>query len=143
MIKNIKKFISNLLNSLNGLRISLNEHSFISEIILGILLIPVLILVEIDSFVRLLIITTYFLLLAFELINTSIEKLCNKITREIDNEIKEIKDLSSASVFIILVILVVLILFTFIKSILIKFTSLNLCFLSNIKSLIKKLLLFS
>ena len=112
MIKNIKKFISNLLNSLNGLRISLNEHSFISEIILWILLIPVLILVEIDSFVRLLIITTYFLLLAFELINTSIEKLSDKINKNYDLDIKNIKDISSAAVFIILTLLIALIVYS-------------------------------
>ena len=91
MIKNIKKLISNLFNSLNGLKLSLKEHSFFSEIILGILLIPILIIFENDNFTRLLIIVNYFMLLAFELINTSIEKLSDKINKNYDPDIKKNK----------------------------------------------------
>ena len=57
--------------------------------------------------------TVYFLLLAFELVNTAIEELCNKITLEIDADIKKIKDISSASVFIILITLIILIFYSF------------------------------
>ena len=113
MIKNIKKLISNLFNSLNGLRLSLKEHSFISEIILGILLIPILIIFENDNFIKPLIIVTYFILLAFELINTSIEKLSDKINKNYDPDIKQIKDISSAAVFIILLLLITLIIYFF------------------------------
>jgi diacylglycerol kinase (ATP) len=42
------------------------------------------------------------LLLAFETMNTAIEKLCNKLTTDFDPKIRDIKDLSSAAVFIIL-----------------------------------------
>ena len=114
MIKNIKKLISNLFNSLNGLRLSLKEHSFISEIILGILLIPILIIFENDNFMRLLIIVTYFMLLAFELINTSLEKLSDKINKNYDLDIKQIKDISSAAVFIILLVLIFLVIISLI-----------------------------
>lgn len=107
------KLFYNFLNSINGIKIALKENSFILEIVGGLFLVPYVIFIDISFSMKLIIIAVYFLLLAFEIINTSIEKLCNKITREIDNEIKEIKDLSSASVFIILAILVVLILFTF------------------------------
>ena len=44
MIKNIKKIYFNFVNSINGIREALKEHSFIIEIIGGILLIPFLII---------------------------------------------------------------------------------------------------
>ena len=81
MIKSIKKVFSNLINSVNGLKVAFKEHSFILEIIVGIILIPFLIIVEIDNINKILIIMTYFILLAFELINTSIEKISDKITK--------------------------------------------------------------
>ena len=37
MFSNIQKLISNFFNSLNGLRLSLKEHSFISETIFMVL----------------------------------------------------------------------------------------------------------
>ena len=109
MSKNLKKIYSNLLNSINGLKEAFKEHSFILEIIGGVFLVPFLIIVEIDNFITILIIVIYFLLLAFELLNTSIEKLSNKITTDFDPDIKSIKDLSSAAVFLILIILIFLI----------------------------------
>ena len=115
MFKNIQKLISNFFNSLNGLRLSLKEHSFISEIIFGILLIPILIIFENDNFMRLLIIVTYFILLAFELINTSIEKISDKINKNYDPDIKQIKDISSAAVFIVFLILFLLIIISIIN----------------------------
>ena len=114
MIKSIKKLFSNLINSLNGLRIVLKEHSFILEIIGGIVLIPFVIVAEIEIINKILITSVYFILLAFELINTAIEKLSNKITRDYDIEIKEIKDLSSSAVFVIVLILLIILIITFI-----------------------------
>tara|TARA_B100002052_G_scaffold294902_1_gene320453 strand:+ start:75 stop:407 length:333 start_codon:yes stop_codon:yes gene_type:complete len=109
----LKKFTKNFINSLNGLKFAINEHSFIAELVGGIFLIPYLFFSEINFLFKLLILIVYFLLLAFEIINTSIEKLCDKITSENDNEIKIIKDQASAAVFIILCILIILIIFTF------------------------------
>ena len=102
----MKKIFSNLLNSINGLKVTLKEHSFVIEIIGGFILIPYLVIVEMEIFFKLIIITIYFLLLAFELINTAIEKLSDKITKDLDDDIKKIKDISSASVFVILFLLI-------------------------------------
>ncbi len=44
------------------------------------------------------------LLLAVEMINTSIELLCDRITRDFDVQIKKIKDVASGSVFLILIL---------------------------------------
>lgn len=102
-----KKLFNNLLNSLNGLKIVIKENSFVLELILGIFLVPYVFLSNIDFTHKIILSVLYFLLLVFEILNTSIEKLCDKITKEHDLDIKNIKDLSSAAVFLILLILVV------------------------------------
>ena len=52
-------------------------------------------------------------MLAFEIMNTAIEKLCDKVTTDINPDIKKIKDLSSAAVFLVLTLLVIIFLVTF------------------------------
>lgn len=113
MIKKINKIFFNFLNSINGIREGLKEYSFILEIIGGIFLIPFLVIINSDIYIKILIILTYLLLLAFELINTAIEKLSDKINKDFDLDIKSIKDMSSAAVFIILIILMILIIYSF------------------------------
>ena len=109
----IKKLYLNLLYSINGLKVVSKEHSFLLEILLGIILIPYILIIELNFLLKLLIFLNYFLLLAFEIINTAIEKLCDKITQELDPDIKKIKDLASASVFVVLIILIILVIITF------------------------------
>ena len=108
----IKKFFFNFINSINGIKIAFNEHSFIAEILGGIILIPYVLFADINILYKLIILIFYFLLLAFEILNTSIEKLSDKISKEIDSDIRKIKDLSSASVFIILILLIILLIST-------------------------------
>ena len=105
----MKKLYSNFLNSINGFKEALKEHSFICEIIGGFFLIPFLIIVDAHHLIKILIIVVYFLLLAFELLNTSIEKLSDKVQKDFDIDIKNIKDISSAAVFIILITLISLV----------------------------------
>ncbi|WP_440697485.1 diacylglycerol kinase [Candidatus Pelagibacter sp. HIMB1709] len=103
----ISKLYKNLINSLNGLKIVINEKSFLMELILGLFLIPYIFLSNIEFNHKLFLFVLYFLLLATEVINTAIEKLSDKITKNYDSDIKNIKDLSSASVFLILLILII------------------------------------
>ena len=105
----MKKLYSNFLNSINGFKEALKEHSFICEIIGGFFLIPFLIIVDAHHLIKILIIVVYFLLLAFELLNTSIEKLSDKVQKDFDIDIKNIKDISSAAVLTILIILISLV----------------------------------
>ena len=112
MIKTIKKFYLNLISSINGLKFTLTEHSFIVEILGGFILIPYLIIADLNNIFKLIIIIIYFLLLAFELLNTAIEKLSDKVTKNFDEDIKKIKDISSASVFVILSLLIVSLILT-------------------------------
>ena len=107
------KLYKNFINSINGIKIALKENSFVLELIGGIFLLPYLFFLDVSLLFKILILTVYFLLLAFEILNTSIEKLSDKITKEIDPDIKNIKDLASAAVFVVLLILIILIVFTF------------------------------
>ncbi len=108
----MKKILTNLINSINGLKVSLKEHSFILEIIGGFILIPYLIVSDLDNSFKLIVISIYLLLLAFELVNTAIEKLSDKISKNYDPDIKKIKDISSASVFMILILLLISLILT-------------------------------
>ena len=108
----MKKIFLNLINSINGLKMALTQHSFIAEILGGFVLIPYLIITDLNNIFKLIIIILYFLLLAFELLNTAIEKLSDKITKNFDEDIKKIKDRSSASVFVILSLLIVSLILT-------------------------------
>ena len=109
----IKKLFNNLINSINGLKIVIKESSFILELVLGFFLIPYIFLSNIDFNYKIILSVLYFLLLAFEIMNTAVEKLCDKVTTDINPEIKKIKDLSSAAVFLVLTLLVIIFLVTF------------------------------
>ena len=108
----ITKLYKNLINSLNGLKIVIKEKSFLMELILGLFLIPYIFLSNIDFNYKIILSVLYFLLLAFEIMNTAIEKLCDRITTDLDPKIKNIKDLSSAAVFIMLILLIMIFLVT-------------------------------
>ncbi len=108
----IKKLFNNLINSINGLKIVIKESSFILELVLGFFLIPYIFLSNIDFNYKIILSVLYFLLLAFEIMNTAIEKLCDRITTDLDPKIKNIKDLSSAAVFIMLILLIMIFLVT-------------------------------
>ena len=108
------KFIINLFNSINGLKLALKEHSFVTEVLGGIIFIPYVLFSDLALIFKLILMTVYFLLLAFELVNTAIEELCNKINKEFDKDIKAIKDLSSSAVFVVLALLLILIILSFI-----------------------------
>ena len=112
MIYSIKKLYYNLINSINGLKIVLKEHSFRIELYGGIFLMLFLFNSNIENFFKVLITINYFFLLSFEVINTCIEKISDKINKKFDIEIKNIKDISSAAVFLILVTLILNIIFS-------------------------------
>ena len=101
----IKKLYKNFLNSLNGLKVVFKENSFRLEILLGLFLVPYILFSNNEFILKMIMLILYLLLLAFEIMNTSIEKLCDKITKDLDDDIKKIKDLSSASVFAVLITL--------------------------------------
>lgn len=113
MNNTIKKIGANLINSFNGLKQGFKEHSFIIEIVMGVLFVPLVLLIDRPNLIKAMILLTYFFLLSLEIMNTAIERLCDRITTDFDRQIKEIKDLSSASVFITVLLLLLEILFLF------------------------------
>ena len=46
----MNKFYNNLINSINGLKFVLKEHSFIAELVGGVILIPYLFFIEFSIF---------------------------------------------------------------------------------------------
>ena len=74
---------------MNGLKIAFKEHSFIAEVLGGLILIPYIILVDFNNLLKFMIISVYLLLLAFELLNTAIEKLSDKVSKDYDDDIKK------------------------------------------------------
>ena len=108
----INKLYKNLINSLNGLKIVINEKSFVMELILGFFLLPYLFISSINFNYKLLLLILYFLLLVTEIINTAIEKLSDKFTKDFDNDIKNVKDLASSAVFVILITILVIFILT-------------------------------
>lgn len=100
-----KKITRNFNNSLRGLFLGLTEHSFRIELIGGIFLISLLMSIDRSTQFKLIVFALFCLVLIAELINTAIEKVCNRITTDHDEEIRDIKDISSAAVFISVVLL--------------------------------------
>jgi diacylglycerol kinase (ATP) len=98
----LQKLIANFKNSMRGLKVGLTEHSFLLEVMAGGILVPLLFLNRALS-LKLLVILAYLLLLSCELLNTAIEKICDRITREHDLAIKDIKDMASAAVFLVVI----------------------------------------
>jgi diacylglycerol kinase len=47
---------------------------------------------------------SFVLLIAVEILNTAIEKICNRITKDWDLDIKNIKDIASSAVFLLILL---------------------------------------
>ena len=98
----MKKLFSNLKNSLRGLFIARNEHSFALEVILLLPYFVLILVAPISGPHQIICIVAYLGLLSAELFNTAIERVCNKLCPDYDRDIKDIKDISSAAVFVAL-----------------------------------------
>ncbi len=97
----MKRFIYSLNFALNGLKFSFqNGHNF--KIQLSFLLLSICLgsLFNINKQEWLWIIVFSSLVLSLEVVNTAIEELCNKISKEKDEHIMWIKDLSAGAVLI-------------------------------------------
>ena len=86
--------------SLAGLASALHtERAFRLEVSVLAAALPVSFLLTPDFFRRAELIACLLAVLAVELLNTSIEKLCDRTTPQIDPVIKVVKDMGSAAVF--------------------------------------------
>lgn len=95
------------LNSWRGLRVCFEkEAAFREEVLLLIVAIPLAFLLSSDPWRRLALIAPVFLLLIVELLNTAIERLCDKVSPQHDPAIGRVKDMGSAAIGLTLIGLV-------------------------------------
>lgn len=93
------------INSWNGLRAAARSDAAIRQELWALLFaVPLAMVIGINTMQSLLMIGAILLLLAVELLNTSIEKLADRLTREHDPEIGVVKDMGSAAVGVALII---------------------------------------
>ena len=92
------------INSWHGLVACANsEAAFREELALLAIGVPLAFVITGDTGERFALIGVLFFLLIVELLNTAIEKLSDRVTREQDPLIKRVKDMGSAAIFLSLV----------------------------------------
>lgn len=95
----MKRLIAAFFNSMAALRHGFaNETAIRQELILILISIPVVPMLTLDPWRMLMLWASLLLILLIELLNTGIEALADKITLEIDPQIKIAKDCGSAAV---------------------------------------------
>jgi diacylglycerol kinase (ATP) len=93
------------INSWHGLiAAARSEASFRQELAALLLALPLAFLVAETAWKRLLLIAVVLLLLLVELLNTAIEKLADRVSRDSNPEIGRVKDMGSAAVGLMIVI---------------------------------------
>jgi diacylglycerol kinase (ATP) len=85
--------------SLRGLYWAIrSEAAFRQELVVLAAAFPAACLIAPDLWGRVIMIGAILFVMIVELLNTAIEKLCDRITRAYDDEIRRVKDISSAAV---------------------------------------------
>lgn len=93
------------LNTMNGLRAAaVSEAAFRQELIALAIAIPLALVIATSAWKRLALIGVVLAVLIVELLNTAIEKLADRVTREHDPLIGRVKDMGSAAVGLTLLI---------------------------------------
>ena len=93
--------------SLAGIKDAFNgEAAFKQECILCVILVPLAIFMPVDGTLRLLMILSILQVCAFELLNSAIEAMVDKVCIGYDPLAKRAKDMGSAAVFVGLIIMV-------------------------------------
>jgi diacylglycerol kinase (ATP) len=99
------RWIKASLNSWHGLRhAAATEGAFREELAALALAIPLAFIVADASWERVLLVAVVALVLVVELLNTAIEKLADRVSRETDPQIGRVKDMGSAAVGLSLLI---------------------------------------
>lgn len=93
------------MNSWRGLRdLGRHEPAFRQELVALVLAVPLAFLVAQEAWKRFALIGVVMLVLVVELLNTAIEKLADRVSRESDAQIGRVKDMGSAAVGLALVL---------------------------------------
>ena len=100
----MKRWWAAIANSWNGIvACARSEAAFREEIVALILAIPAAMVLAADPWKRALLLAPVVLLLVIELLNTTIEKLCDRISAEFDPAIGRVKDMGSAAIGVMLI----------------------------------------
>ena len=92
-------------NTWNGLKAAgRSEAAFRQEIAVLVVAIPLAFVVGVGGWTRLVLIAVVIFVMVVELLNTAIEKLSDRVSREIDPQIGFVKDMGSAAVGLSLLI---------------------------------------
>lgn len=95
----MQRILRATIHTLNGLRaVVASEAAFRQELIVLIIAVPLAFVVATENWKRLLLIALVLVVMVVELLNTAIEKLADRVTREHDPEIGLVKDMGSAAV---------------------------------------------
>jgi diacylglycerol kinase (ATP) len=87
------------INTWNGLcDIARTEPAFRQELVALIVALPLAFMIAEEAWKRLILIGALLLVLVVELLNTAIEKLADRVSRENDGQIRRVKDMGSAAV---------------------------------------------
>lgn len=101
MINSIKHVSQAFCHSYYGLRaVFLSERAFRIEIFLSVFTIPLAFWIGQSVFERVLLLGSWFFVLLIELLNTAIETIVNRISRDYHPDSGKAKDIGSALVFI-------------------------------------------
>ena len=112
----MKRWWAAIANSWNGIvACARSEAAFREEIVALVLAIPAAMLLASDPWKRALLLAPVVLLLVIELLNTAIEKLCDRISAEFDPAIGRVKDMGSAAICVTLIATLALWLFAVVE----------------------------
>lgn len=81
-----------------------HETAVIQEMVVLVIALPLSFIVTGSGLMRIALIGSVLLVLAVELVNTALEKLCDHLAPELSPNIKVVKDLGSAAVFVAIVL---------------------------------------
>lgn len=95
------RVLKSFLFALNGLRLCLiNEKNFRIQVTISLLVILAAIIFSISALEWTIILICVAMVLGFEIVNSTIEKLCDFVSPSIHPAIKKIKDMSAGAVFL-------------------------------------------
>ena len=101
-----KNLLDAFKNSKNGLHELFIEKAASREA--WLVLLSIITVYLYPNFYSILLFVISILLLSFEAINTSIEKLCDHITPTVNNEIKKIKDLAAGAILLLVILYLII-----------------------------------
>ena len=101
----MERLLRATVNTWNGLiAAARSEEAFRQELIVLVIAVPLAFIVTDVGWKRVALIGVVLLLLVVEMLNTAIEKLADRVSREIDPQIGRVKDMGSAAVGLTLLI---------------------------------------